>query len=263
MNGIVACLLPVLCFAAFLNTESALKVWLLLTPLSSDVLFRMGLGMTFDRLAVPLIVVGALAQRKQLWRSAGARDPIETALAVFVGAIFLRSFLTLHPKVAIVSAAVILDNFVLPFLVLVLVRSVLLVDGRLELGVLRRLLTVLVINGGVIAAMGIYEGLTGVDLLPGPENRFDELHGGGLRLSGGILRVTRHRKPPGGQGLDSWLLRRRGATALTAGVVLQHVPQHLARDPGWLREPRAEPQVRAASAFAAGTGNRRGPWLGQ
>ena len=190
--------LPIYIFIALKSPNKAFLLWVLLSPLSNNYLFKLSFlatgelapGLTFDRIAIGVLLL-SLILRGELKKPISSRfNQLERWMIVFISVLTIELIFTYRPKDATRMFLNIFDCFVIPFLGYYFAKYLIIEKGSFNKKFFNNFLTIAVVCGCYLALMGIYEGLTHIDLLPGPETQYTIAHGGGLRVSTGFARVN-------------------------------------------------------------------------
>ena len=194
---------PVLFSICRKDPDRFILVWLFLSAFSYDMLIVFGLNLrvvSFDRLAFLASALAMIANGhfSKLFPNRFSR--LEKAYLLFAFMFLLEAVMKFSPRDAFSLWTNALDTYLLPFYFYLFTRYLLTRDGRYNDELEQRMVMTLAIVGFLCAAMSIFEGVTGIDLLPGPGED-------GLRQEGGARRANGPFWCPGvtGQYL-SWIL---------------------------------------------------------
>jgi O-antigen ligase len=179
---------PIMFVVGLKRPERVLLLWLGLSPLSQDRMLLFGLDLrvvSFDRLACVAATLSLLATGKFKGLIPTRFSKFEKAVLVFICLFWAQAFVHFPLRDALSTCTNGLDVFGIPFYFYLLTKFLLTREGafdeRLEQAIFRTLSLV----GLYCAAMGIYEGVTGNDLLPAP---FVEGQGSSALLVGSEVR---------------------------------------------------------------------------
>ena len=189
LAAILLPVIPCIFLLCWKSPERALLLWLLVSPFSAEKLFLFGVPLpvvTFDRLAFLAVVLGLVSTNRLRGLFQGPFSKLEKAIAWFLLAFILDAFLNFRPRRTCAVLLSGLEYYGIAFFIYLLAKHLLLSGGTYNEGLERRLATTLAIVGAYCAAMSIFEGTTGIDLLPYPETIESIRHGGTLREGGGI-----------------------------------------------------------------------------
>jgi len=161
---------PVLYQVGYRSPQRLLLAWLFVSPLSSGFLYILGVNsrvITFDRLALlaSFVALAANSQLRDLFRPRFSK--LEKAFLVFISVYLFEAVLKFPPRYAFTVGTNALDRYLIPFYLFLLTRYLLTRNGQYDDRLEGQLVMVLAIVGLYCAPMSIYEGLTGIDLLPG------------------------------------------------------------------------------------------------
>lgn len=147
-------------------------------------------GVTFDRIAVGAIVVSLVLRGQYKDFTSFKFNKLEKWMIIFISILTIELMVTYRPKDAAMRFLMILDVFIIPFLAYYIAKFSLTKYGNSNEGFFRSLVNVFKPIAVCLALMGIFEGITLIDLIPAPESEFSMTHGGGLRIAGELVRVN-------------------------------------------------------------------------
>jgi hypothetical protein len=195
---LIKLLLPIYVFLALGNPSKAFLLWVLLSPISNTPLFELGpLGvgpwvpsLTFDRIAIGALLVSLILRGELKRPISSGFNRLERWMIVFISVLTVELLFTYRPKDATRMFLTIFDFFVIPFWGYYFAKILMVEKWTFNKKFFNNFLAIAVVCGFYLALMGIYEGLTLIDLLPGPINEYTIAHGGGLRARTGLPRVN-------------------------------------------------------------------------
>ncbi len=207
MDLVVILALPWMFAVGLKAPERLLLAWIVLMPLQHDTIFfghdfRV---VTFDRLACFASLAGLAASGRLGELIPRKFTPFEKWILAFIAIFMLEAVICFSPRDAFSTWTNTFDLFGVPLYLYLLTKCLLLRDGRYDENLERRIAYMLAIVGLYCAAMGFFEQMTKIDLIPRSER--------GLRVSeedgeGGVARANGPFAAPGvlGQFLSFTLL---------------------------------------------------------
>jgi hypothetical protein len=180
---------PVLFSICRTRPDRFLLAWLFMSAFAPDMLVIFGLNLrivSFDRLAFLASALALISngQFRELFPDRFSK--LEKAYLVFAVMFLLEAILKFAPRDVISVWTNALDTYLLPFYFYLFAKYLLTRDGKYNDDLERRIILTLAILGGICAAMSIFEGLTGIDLLGDPDGNGlrDAEDEGGRRTNG-------------------------------------------------------------------------------
>ncbi len=172
---------PFLYLRGLKRPELVLLGWLLLSPLSYDMLVVMGVDLrvvSFDRLCllISILTLQAHGELRNLFRPRLSR--LEKAFLIFISIFLLEAVMKFSPRDAFSIATSALDTYIIPFYLFLYTRYLLTRYGNYDHQLEGKIVLMLAIVGLYCAPMGIFEGLTSIDLMQGPGTDTLRLKGG-------------------------------------------------------------------------------------
>jgi hypothetical protein len=189
---IITLFLPIYLFIAFRNPRKAFVIWVLISPFTTLPLFKLGIvpAIFFDRIAIGAIILSMILGGNYSRVISLKLNKLENWMLIFICVLGIGLLFTYRPKDAIVNFLTILDDFGIPFMAYYCAKVLLIKEGISNEKLFNQLVNVSIIIGLSLAIMGIYEGITLIDLMPAPESRYSMVHGGTLRVVDGLARVN-------------------------------------------------------------------------
>jgi hypothetical protein len=173
--------IPFIFRQAVQRPHRAVLLWLLLTPLSQDMLVVFGVNLrfvSFDRLAVLATTLALLTngQFRQLF--AGRFSKLEKAYLAFIGAYLFEAVVQFPLRDAFSVWSNAFDTYVIPFFWYLLVKYLLTRNDQYDLSFETHIVKTLAIVGLYCAVMAVFEGVTYIDLFPAPLAKGADVEGG-------------------------------------------------------------------------------------
>lgn len=162
---------PFLYVRGLKRPELVLLGWLLLSPLSYNMLVVLGVDLrviSFDRLCllISILTLYAHGELRNLFRPRFSK--LEKAFLIFITVFLFEAVLHYSPRDAFSIWTNTLDCYIIPFYLFLFTRYLLTRNGAYDERLEGKIVLMLAIVGLYCAPMSVFEGLTSIDLMQGP-----------------------------------------------------------------------------------------------
>ena len=185
--------LPIFVVVSLRNARTGFLLWLVVSPFTVAPIVSLPFlvpDISFDMVAIIALYGGMFLRNEYPHLRGVPTRPLDRWMFIFCAVLGLSLLLFYRPKDASRYLLTITHHFVFPFLFYRLCRYLLIKDRVFDEGLVAEILDRMIFVAAILSLMGIYEGITWIDLLPMKATTFSLAHGGGLRIATGWPRVN-------------------------------------------------------------------------